>query len=303
MQIAPTRSDPAYAPQASPRTACYSVLGVPIAITSDIPEALLHVDESYSAFRAAPGARDGAVALSIRRGNSAFVVSDAAEERRWAAYQDALLDLLDRLVHALLARLLARGIVVFHAAALTYRGGALIVAGRSGQGKTTLALGLLRRGLGLLSDEFAVVEPTTRQILPYRRGLHVRPGTPELIPELRFLWDRPRYERGGGSEWAVAPHDLEQALPGCLGRPAPLCGVLLLDGAPRPSIDPEIVAVPAALAALELLRGAWAASVDFAGTLAQTGRLLGGVSCARLRAGAFEPTLDAILAWQEAYCG
>jgi hypothetical protein len=52
-----------------------------------------------------------------------------------------------------------------------------------------------------------------------------------------------------------------------------------------------------------LLRGAWAASVDFDGTLAQVGRLLDGVVCARLRAGALEPTLDAILTWLEAHRG
>ena len=59
----------------------------------------------------------------------------------------------------------------------------------------------------------------------------------------------------------------------------------------------------AALAALELLRGAWAASVDFEGTLAQIGRLLENVPCARLRAGALEPTLDAVLSWLEAHSG
>jgi hypothetical protein len=65
------------------------------------------------------------------------------------------------------------------------------------------------------------------------------------------------------------------------------------------------------VAALELLRGAWATSVDFGGTLAQIARLLdpepgsggAGVACARLRAGALEPTLDAILTWLEARRG
>jgi hypothetical protein len=283
----------------------YLVLGIPVAITSDEPDALLRVGETYAAFRSAPAIGGEPIALRLLRAPNepAFIVSDAAGSRRWPSYTDALLDLFDRLVHALLARLFAQGIYVIHAGAVVFHGGALILAGRSGQGKTTLTLGLLRRGLGLLSDEFAVVKPVERRLLPYHRSLHVRPGTPELIPELRFLHQRPRHELGGGSEWALTPQDLDRALPGCLAAAAPLRYVLLLEGVPSTDKPPAITPIPAALAALELLRGAWAASIDFDGTLAQVGRLLDGTPCARLRAGALEPTLDAILSWLEAQRG
>jgi hypothetical protein len=313
MQAAPARlHNPITISTPAPPTAWYSVLGIPIAVTSDEPDALLRVDETYAAFRAAPAASGEPIALWLLRapGELVYIVSDAAGSRRWPAYQDALLDLFDRLVHALLVRLLAQGVYVIHAGAVVFRGAALAIAGRSGQGKTTLTLGLLRRGLGLLSDEFAVVEPAEgRRLLPYHRSLHVRPGTPELIPELRFLHQRPRRQLGGGSEWAVTPQDLDRVLPGCLAAAAPLRYVLLLEGTPRVDKTPAITPVPAALAALELLRGAWAASVDFDGTLAQVGQLLDpssgsaepSVACARLRAGALEPTLDTILAWLEAH--
>jgi hypothetical protein len=306
MQVAPARlHDPIEMPAPTLLTAWYSVLGIPVAIMSDEPEVLLRVDETYAAFRATPAIGGEVIALRLLRAQvePAYIVSDATRSRRWPTYANALLDLLDRLVHALLARLLAQGIYVVHAGAVVFHGGALALAGRSGQGKTTLTLGLLRRGLGLLSDEFAVVEPTERLLLPYHRSLHVRPGTPELIPELRFLQQRPRHELGGGSEWALTPADLEYALPGCLATAAPLRYVLLLEGAPSADRTPAITPIPAALAALELLRGAWAASVDFDGTLAQIGRLLNDVPCARLRGGALEPTLDAILSWLEAHRG
>jgi hypothetical protein len=310
MQVAPARLHSSTPLPHSPPTAWYSVLGVPVAVTSDVAEVLLRVDETYAAFRAAPGDLDSAIALRLLRGpdTPAFVVSNAAGEgdsapRHWPNYQDALIDLFDRMVHALLGRLLARGLYAIHAGAVVYGGAGLVLAGRSGNGKTTLTLGLLRRGLGLLSDEFAVVEPAARRLVPYRRSLHVRPGTPELIPELGFLHERPRHQLGGGSEWAVTPGDLERALPGCLAPAAPLRYVLLLDGAPRAGETPLITPIPAALAALELLRGAWAASVNFAGALAHISLLLDHVSCARLRVGALEPTLDAILAWLEACDG
>ncbi|HZG67104.1 MAG TPA: hypothetical protein VEZ12_10195, partial [Herpetosiphonaceae bacterium] len=199
-----------------------------------------------------------------------------------------------------LAELHAQGMDAIHAGAVSYQGGALIVAGQSGQGKTTLVLGLLRRGLRLLSDEFAVVEPATQRILPYHRSLHIRPGTLRLSSELRFLEESPRHELGGGITWALTPQRLERALPGCLGYAAPLRYVLLLDGVPSANGCPAITPIPAALAALELLRGTWATSVDFEGGLSRIGRLLDGIPCARLRVGALEATLDAVTGWLEA---
>src|SRR5205823_1687212 len=130
------------------------------------------------------------------------------------------------------------------------------------------------------------------QIMPYHRSLHIRPSTPDLIPELRFLLDRPQHQLGGGIEWALTPADLEHTLPGYLASAAPLRYVLLLDGAPQPAGSPSITPVPAAIATIELLRSTWAASIDFAAGLARIGLLLNGATCARLRAGALEPTLD-----------
>jgi hypothetical protein len=280
----------------------YSILGVDVAVVCDVEEALQQVDETYAAFRSAPSAPGTAFVAELRRlrGEDGCLVSDShGRQQRWPSAHAALLDVLDRIVHGVLARLHAQGIYAIHAGAVVYEGAALIVAGRSGQGKTTLVLGLLRRGLGLLSDEFAIVEQATRQLLPYRRSLHIRPGTPELIPELGFLRDRPRRQLGGGIEWVLAPGELEQALPGCLARPAPLRFVLLLDGAPWPAGAPALTPVPAALATMELLRGTWAASVDFTAGLERVGRLLGGARCARLRAAALDPTLDCITQWLE----
>lgn len=305
---------------ASTIAARYTVLGVPIAISSDIEIALQVVDETYAAFRDVLGAAAPAhsafqrelvvpepafsaelLGLSDRSG--AMVRDSSGYERAWPDTQAALIDLLDRIVHGVLAELHRRDMYAIHAGALVDRGAAVVVAGRSGQGKTTLTLGLVQRGLGLLSDEFAVIDPASQRIMPYRRSLHIRPGTPELIPELRALADRPRRQLGGGIEWSVTPDELAQVFPGCLAEAAPLRYVILLDGAPDPSSPPTLTPAPAALATIELLRGTWAASRDFAGGLTRLSRLMGGVACARLRAGALEPTLDAIADWLEAHRG
>ena len=287
---------------ASPPIAWYSVLGVPVAVSSDVGGVLECVDATYAAFRHAPGAPAEVFVARLLRLDleDAFLVADShGYQRRWPDAHAALLDLLDRIVHGVLARLYEQGIYAIHAGAVVYKGAALIIAGRSGEGKTTLVLGLLRRGLGLLSDEFAIADSAQQLILPYRRSLHIRPGTPQLIPELAFLCDQPPQRLGGGIEWSLAPDQLARALPGGWGSAAPTRYVLLLDGPPRPQADPALVPIPAAVTTLELLRGTWAASVDFGGGLARIGRLLDGVACARLRAGALEPTLDVLIEWLE----
>ncbi len=287
-------------------TLWYSILGVPVSVASNVADALRCVDDTYAAFRSAAGTAEATIAVQLQRldDGMTYLVSDSqGYEQCWPEQQMALLDLLDHLVHALLARLQAQGLYVIHAGATVFRDGALIVAGRSGQGKTTLVLGLLRRGLRLLSDEFAVIEQTRQQILPYPRSLHIRPGTPQLIPELHFLEQLPQQHLGGGIEWALTPQDLERALPRCLGRAAPLRYVLLLEGTPCTSDYPALTPIPPALAALELLRNMWAASVDFEGGLSRISQLLNNVPCAHLRVGGLEATLDHIIAWLEANRG
>src|SRR5262245_4656649 len=306
MWTAPAQeSTPAVMPLFAFSRSWYSILGIQVAVASDIPDLLERVDETYILFRQDPGVGEPALVVqSWRLDDGGFLVCDSrGYEQYWPGAHEALLDTLERIVHGVLAGLQSQGVYAIHAGAMVYRDVALAIAGRSGQGKTTLVLGLLRRGLGFLSDEFAVADAASQQILPYRRSVHVRPGTPALIPELRFLEHRPQLQLGGGIEWAVTPYDLDRVLPGCLAPAARLRYVILLDGAPNPDACPSITSVPAALATMELLRGTWGVSVDFAGGLARISQLLSGARCARLRVGAFEATLDCVLAWLEANHG
>ena len=275
------------------RTATYAVHDVPVLVRSDVPVALARVDASYAAFRA-PASPAGAGWIELR---GTEVSDHTGYARRWPDEHRAAVDVLGRVVATVLAGLRERGITAVHAGAVVHDGRAVMVAGRSGQGKTTLVLGLVARGLGLLSDELALVGPHGCDILPYRRSVHVRQGTPELVPALGFLHDRERHALGGGIEWVLAPAELARALPGGLAGPAPLAHVLLLDGEPRAERTPQITVVPAALAAMELLRGTPAAADDVGATLRRIGALVEGATCARLRTGALDETLDLVLDW------
>jgi hypothetical protein len=50
-----------------------------------------------------------------------------------------------------------RGMAVWHAATAVRDGGAVVLAGESGTGKSTLLAGLMKRGWGMLGDELAVL--------------------------------------------------------------------------------------------------------------------------------------------------
>lgn len=282
----------------------YDVLGIRMSVTSDLDDVLAIVDATYAAFRILTSTPDPATTdetLGFRLvdlGMSGSCRLDGPDGRsvRLDSRTEGLFALLEGMVGSIVERLHGAGILAAHAGAVAGPTGAIVVAGRSGQGKTTLVLGLVRAGMGLLSDELALLDPDDAVIRPYRRAVHVRPSTLGLLPELAPLGSRPLDQLGGGSEWTVSQPDVVDLLGGRLADALPLGAVVLLDGTPDPSALPRIADVPPAVAAVELMRSTWAASVDFGGTLDAVGRMLSHVPCLRLSVGRFDPTVDLLLA-------
>ncbi len=68
-----------------------------------------------------------------------------------------------------------RGSVCLHAASVAMNGGAVLLAGPAGTGKSTLAARLSLNGWSVLTDDVAVIDRTPR-------GFAVRPGAPLLRP-------------------------------------------------------------------------------------------------------------------------
>ena len=262
---------------AGDETRTYAIAGVPFAVSAGTA-VLDRVDSTYGAFRATlPG--DGDVfAISLSDG-------------------EPLHALFNRITEGVVERLAARGIYPIHAAALEHEGSALIISGRSHSGKTTLALSLLGHGFRLLSDELAISAADGRTILPYRRALHVRPGTPELIGELRFLTQEPRLGLGGDIEWSFLPDELESIFPGCLGAAAPLRHVVILGARAGGTGEAKLEPLPATAAAIELVRATPAAANDFAAALARTALLVDGARCVRLHSGTLDKSRTLILDW------
>jgi hypothetical protein len=71
--------------------------------------------------------------------------------------------------------------IVAHAAVLERNGRALIMPAASGSGKSTLCAALTYSGWRLFSDEFALIDPETRQVWPAPRPISLKSASIELI--------------------------------------------------------------------------------------------------------------------------
>jgi hypothetical protein len=287
----------------SHRPARYAIHGVELRVETDVPAAAEAVAISYGAFTIGPDHPPPATGVSIsalRVGDRIRLTDHQGRAAFVATETNAVLGLLDRVVMAVLERLRWQGILGTHAGVVEVDGRAVLLSGRSGRGKSTLTLGLLRRGAGWLTDELALIAADDVTVLPYPRALHVSPATAGLLPELAFLHARPRHDLGGGSEWSVVPADLARAFGTRPAGPVRLAAILLLDGDPDPGRAPQIDRVAPALATMELMRGTPAAAEDFAGTMRRLSDIAAGVVTARLRVGELDRTAVLVGDWLRA---
>jgi HprK-related kinase A len=71
--------------------------------------------------------------------------------------------------------------LLLHAAVVERGGRALLLPGRPGAGKSTLAAGLVLRGWRLLSDEVTVLPPGTTEVVPVPRPVGLKNGSIDVI--------------------------------------------------------------------------------------------------------------------------
>ncbi|MEN8215913.1 MAG: hypothetical protein ABFS56_05965 [Pseudomonadota bacterium] len=97
-----------------------------------------------------------------------------------------------------------RSHLLFHAAALSYRGKGVILAADSGCGKTTLTLALVRQGFKFLSDEAAALGLNNGELTPYPRSLLVRMGTLKVFQQRG--WELPSHQTALKTDDRMAIH-------------------------------------------------------------------------------------------------
>jgi hypothetical protein len=70
---------------------------------------------------------------------------------------------------------------LFHGGAISLDGRGMLICARSGMGKTTLVLNLIRRGCGFLSDEVGCLDPENDLLLPFPRKINMRKDGMDLL--------------------------------------------------------------------------------------------------------------------------
>ncbi len=283
----------------APASARYEVLGTCLAVDTDVPAAAAAIADSYGAFAVHAPERDASpLGLALHRIRGRYRLRDHhGDVTLVTREQDAVVALFDLVVAAILEGLGERRMLGVHAGAVAIGGRAVILAGPSGRGKSTLTLGILRHGGALLSDEMAVIVDDGTTVLPFPRSIHVRPATLRMFPELEFIDRRPRYDLGGGSEWCVRAEDLAAAFGAGIAPATPIAGIVLLDGAPAAMRAPRFEPVTPALAAMELMRGTPAAARDFGATMGLLARVAEGARCARLQMGDLDAASRIVVDW------
>ncbi|MFW6033729.1 MAG: PqqD family peptide modification chaperone [bacterium] len=140
-------------------------------------------------------------------------------------------DWLDRALYALLWHINAETVrrsapryPVVHAAAATYGDVAVLLPAPPDAGKTTTVAGLVRAGLGYLSDEAVAIDPTSLRALPYPKALSVDRGSWKVLSDLR-----PPHDHQIDGQWQLPASSIR---PGAVAAAAPVRFVLL------PSYEP-----------------------------------------------------------------
>jgi hypothetical protein len=116
-----------------------------------------------------------------------------------------------------------RGLAVVHAAAVVAAGGAVLIGGRSGTGKSTAALACLDAGLGFLGDDMCIIEPGDPPIV-HSLFCSAKLDVPDTA---RFPALSAALVHGSGPEWEKAVYLFDRHLAHAMARRAPLIGVAI----------------------------------------------------------------------------
>ena len=84
----------------------------------------------------------------------------------------------------------------------------MLLPGASGSGKSTLVAGLVRAGLGYLTDELAALNMATGRLVPYAKPITVKPGSFAVLADMGpDVGLESGHGPWAGQEWQVAVGD------------------------------------------------------------------------------------------------
>ncbi len=167
-----------------------------------------------------------------------------------------------------------------HGAAAGWRGGAIVLPGRRGRGKSTLVTALCGRGASFLTDDILPLDPSALTVLPFPRIPEVRrdPGR-----EMAHPW----LHETSKNEIPVDDRIETAALP---------VAAIVLPQATRTGGVGLVPCTPAE-AVIEIAEGCWNFAAHGPAAAETLSRLVSSVPVARMRFDSGPDAADALLAW------
>ncbi|MEN8218238.1 MAG: hypothetical protein ABFS56_18085 [Pseudomonadota bacterium] len=178
---------------------------------------------------------------------------------------------------------------LLHGAAISWRDNALIFAGASGRGKSSLSLALVKHGFKFLSDDVSCLNLSNHQIEPFPRCLNLRRHGLPLLQNLL------KAEKINLTQGAI---DIEAIFPNSVGCTCPLRYLFLLKGFQS---EPEIKLLSKRQALWQALPLSHTPVTHPAKALLRLAPLFNQVRCYELAVGELDATVALIQDWVERY--
>jgi HprK-related kinase A len=273
----------------------YQIGPVPVRLSSVLPRVEHDFHELYRSYQVqAAGSDEFHIQVVARRSPRSLRrylhVLGNGEELFVVRGENEVLPHVEWAVNTLVATRLSQYLQV-HASVVARDGVAVVFPGQPGQGKSTLAAGLLARGWSYLSDEFALIDPETQLLDAYPKALCIKAGSFEVLCGLGLPIDACRvYYKG--EKGRVSLLDPLKIRPGIVAGPCRLGMVVFPEY--RTSSEPVIERMSRAQAVFELTRMAFNFSKFRTQGFNLLADLVGRSRCCRLSSGDLAAACDLV---------
>jgi len=267
-----------------------------VSLRSDLDEVAADFGGLYDDCRQTPPPADDAIRIEVRQekrsllGGRQYVICGDGEALWTTCRSNEVLPYVEWGINWRVIATRA-DYLQLHAATMARDGRGVIFAAKSGAGKSTLAAGLLSRGWGYLSDEFALIHPETLRVHPFPKAVCIKSGAFDVVEGLNLpLWQRRHYVKAfKGRVGYLPPYRLG---PNAVGGPCPVRHVVF----PRYTQGalPRVHEISRADAAFRLAASALNRHVFGHRATSIVSDVVRGALCFELECGAIEETCDLV---------
>ncbi len=269
----------------------YRIGPVPVTLSCEDLEIAEHFHRYYHSYEVyVPAADSFRIEVVIKRSWRSLrrYYHIRTNEREQCILKNAksVLPFIEWTTNALVAKFLPNFYQV-HAASMSRDGVGAIIAGSPGQGKSTLAAGLLARGWSYLSDEFGLINPDSHQLEAFPKAMCLKVGSFAPVLKLGLPLDVNRVLHKG-SKGPVSLLDPLAVRPDAVSAPCRVGAIVFpqyVAGA-----APAIERISRARAVFELIQASFNFT-KFRGTgLALLADIARQAECVQLRSGELQTT-------------